>query len=224
VVRTLFFNTLSRSRSDEAGHALQTHRGDFGRPGRESIAMRKPEVRATTVLAVKSQGSIALGGDGQVTIGDTIMKATAQKVRTLKEGKILAGFAGAVADAFSLFEKLEEKLERYPGNLTRACVELAKEWRTDRYLRRLNALLVVADKDRLFLVSGEGDVIEPDDEIVAIGSGGSYALAAARALKTHSHLSAREIVREALAIAGEICIYTNQQISVLELERDEEND
>ena len=186
--------------------------------------MRKPEVRATTVLAVKSQGSIALGGDGQVTIGDTIMKATAQKVRTLKEGKILAGFAGAVADAFSLFEKLEEKLERYPGNLTRACVELAKEWRTDRYLRRLNALLVVADKDRLFLVSGEGDVIEPDDEIVGIGSGGSYALAAARALKAHSDLSAREIVREALAIAGEICIYTNQQISVLELERDEEND
>jgi ATP-dependent HslUV protease subunit HslV len=146
------------------------------------------------------------------------MKATAQKVRTLKEGKILAGFAGAVADAFSLFEKLEEKLERYPGNLTRACVELAKDWRTDRYLRRLNALLIVADKDRLFLVSGEGDVIEPDDEIVAIGSGGSYALAAARALKANTELSAREIVQKSLEIAGEICIYTNQQISVLELE------
>jgi len=186
--------------------------------------MKKPELRATTVLAVRKEGKIALGGDGQVTLGDTVMKATAQKVRTLKEGKILAGFAGAVADAFSLFEKLEEKLERYPGNLTRACVELAKDWRTDRYLRRLNALLIVADKERLFLVSGEGDVIEPDDEIVAIGSGGSYALAAARALKANSELSAREIVQKALEIAGEICIYTNQQISVLELEQGEKND
>ncbi len=186
--------------------------------------MKKPELRATTVLAVRKEGKVALGGDGQVTLGDTIMKATAQKVRTLKEGKILAGFAGAVADAFSLFEKLEEKLERYPGNLTRACVELAKDWRTDRYLRRLNALLIVADKERLFLVSGEGDVIEPDDEIVAIGSGGSYALAAARALKANSELSAREIVQKALEIAGEICIYTNQQISVLELEQGEKND
>jgi ATP-dependent HslUV protease subunit HslV len=181
--------------------------------------MKKPALRATTVLAVKKDGRIALGGDGQVTLGDTIMKATAQKVRTLKDGKILAGFAGAVADAFSLFEKLEEKLERYPGNLTRACVELAKDWRTDRYLRRLNALLIVADKERLFLVSGEGDVIEPDDEIVAIGSGGSYALAAARALKTNSELSAPEIVQKALEIAGDICIYTNQTISVLELEQ-----
>ena len=186
--------------------------------------MKKPELRATTVLAVRKEGNVALGGDGQVTLGDTIMKATAQKVRTLKEGKILAGFAGAVADAFSLFEKLEEKLERYPGNLTRACVELAKDWRTDRYLRRLNALLIVADKERLFLVSGEGDVIEPDDEIVAIGSGGSFALAAARALKANSELSAREIVQKALEIAGEICIYTNQQISVLELEQGEKND
>ena len=179
--------------------------------------MMKPELRATTVLAVRKDGITALGGDGQVTLGDTVMKATAQKVRALKDGKILAGFAGAVADAFALFEKLEEKLERYPGNLTRACVELAKDWRTDRYLRRLNALLVVADTQRLFLVSGEGDVIEPDDEIVAIGSGGSYALAAARALKAHSDLPAREIVEKALAIAGEICIYTNQRITVLEL-------
>jgi ATP-dependent HslUV protease subunit HslV len=186
--------------------------------------MRKPELRATTVLAVRRDGTIALGGDGQVTLGDTVMKSTAQKVRTLKEGKILAGFAGAVADAFSLFEKLEEKLERYPGNLTRACVELAKDWRTDRYLRRLNALLVVADRERLFLVSGEGDVIEPDDEIIAIGSGGSFALAAARALKNHSDLPAREIVRKSLEIAGEICIYTNQQITVLELEQSEKND
>jgi ATP-dependent HslUV protease subunit HslV len=179
--------------------------------------MTKPELRATTVLAVRKDGTTALGGDGQVTLGDTVMKATAQKVRSLKDGKILAGFAGAVADAFSLFEKLEEKLERFPGNLTRACVELAKDWRTDRYLRRLNALLVVADTERLFLVSGEGDVIEPDDEIVGIGSGGSYALAAARALKSHTDLPAREIVENALAIAGEICIYTNQRITVLEL-------
>jgi ATP-dependent HslUV protease subunit HslV len=179
--------------------------------------MTMPEVRATTVLAVRRDGITALGGDGQVTMGDTVMKATAQKVRTLKDGKILAGFAGAVADAFSLFEKLEEKLERYPGNLTRACVELAKDWRTDRYLRRLNALLVVADAEGLYLVSGEGDVIEPDDEIVAIGSGGSFALAAARALKDHSDLSAPEVVRKALAIAGEICIYSNQEITVLEL-------
>jgi len=179
--------------------------------------MRKPELRATTVLAVRKDGITALGGDGQVTLGDTVMKATAQKVRALKDGKILAGFAGAVADAFTLFEKLEEKLERYPGNLTRACVELAKDWRTDRYLRRLNALLVVADTQSLFLVSGEGDVIEPDDEIVAIGSGGSYALAAARALKAHSDLPAREIVEKAMAIAGDICIYTNQRITVLEL-------
>jgi ATP-dependent HslUV protease subunit HslV len=188
------------------------------------VDMRKPELRATTVLAVRRDGTIALGGDGQVTLGDTVMKSTAQKVRTLKEGKILAGFAGAVADAFSLFEKLEEKLERYPGNLTRACVELAKDWRTDRYLRRLNALLVVADRERLFLVSGEGDVIEPDDEIIAIGSGGSFALAAARALKNHSDLPAREIVQKSLEIAGEICIYTNQQITVLELEQSEKND
>jgi ATP-dependent HslUV protease subunit HslV len=182
--------------------------------------MKKRELRATTVLAVRKDGVTALGGDGQVTLGDTVIKATAQKARALKDGKILAGFAGAVADAFALFEKLEEKLERYPGNLTRACVELAKDWRTDRYLRRLNAVLVVADTERLFLVSGEGDVIEPDDEVVAIGSGGSYALAAARALKAHSDLAAPEIVRKALEIAGEICIYTNQQITVLELKND----
>jgi ATP-dependent HslUV protease subunit HslV len=182
--------------------------------------MKKRELRATTVLAVRKDGVTALGGDGQVTLGDTVIKATAQKARALKDGKILAGFAGAVADAFALFEKLEEKLERYPGNLTRACVELAKDWRTDRYLRRLNAVLVVADTERLFLVSGEGDVIEPDDEVVAIGSGGSYALAAARALKAHSDLPAPEIVRKALEIAGEICIYTNQQITVLELKND----
>jgi len=175
------------------------------------------EVRATTVLAVRKNGRVAMGGDGQVTMGDTVVKGTARKVRVLKEGRILAGFAGAVADAFTLFEKLDEKLERYPGNLTRAVVELARDWRTDRYLRRLDALLAVADENHLFLVSGNGDVIEPDNDVVAIGSGGTYALAAARALKENSDLPARDIVRRALEIAGDICIYTNKDIVVLEL-------
>lgn len=173
---------------------------------------------ATTIIAVRHGGHVALGGDGQVTLGDTVVKGTAQKVRKLRDGRVLAGFAGSVADAFTLFEKFEEKLERYPGNLPRAAVELAKDWRTDRYLRRLEALLAVADKDHLFMISGDGNVIEPDDEIVAIGSGGSFALAAARALKRHADLSAAEIVREALEIAGDICIYTNRNITVLELD------
>ncbi|HWV58937.1 MAG TPA: ATP-dependent protease subunit HslV [Longimicrobiales bacterium] len=173
---------------------------------------------ATTIVAVRKDGRVALGGDGQVTVGDTVMKSTALKVRRLRDGRVLAGFAGSVADAFSLFEKFEEKLERYPGNLPRAAVELAKEWRTDRYLRRLEALLAVADRDHLFVISGDGNVIEPDDEIIAIGSGGGFALAAARALKSHTDLSAVEVVRRALEIAGEICIYTNQNITVLELE------
>ena len=176
------------------------------------------EVRATTVLAVRRDGRVAMGGDGQVTMGDTVVKSKARKVRALKDGSVLAGFAGAVADAFTLFEKLEEKLERYPANMRRAVVELAKDWRMDRYLRRLNALLLVADREHLFLVSGEGEVIEPDDDVLAIGSGGSYAMAAARALLTHSELSAKETVRRSLEIAGEICIYTNQEITVLELE------
>lgn len=180
--------------------------------------MKELQLRATTVVAVRHAGSVAMGGDGQVTMGETVMKGTAQKVRKLKDGRILAGFAGGVADAFTLFEKLEEKLERYPANLTRACVELAKDWRMDRFLRRLDALLLVADSDHLFLVSGDGNVIEPDDDVVAIGSGGSYALAAARALKQHSELSAPDIVRSALEIAADICIYTNDNISVLELE------
>ncbi|HEX7052118.1 MAG TPA: ATP-dependent protease subunit HslV [Longimicrobiales bacterium] len=177
-----------------------------------------PQMHATTIIAVRHRDRVALGGDGQVTVGDTVIKGTAHKVRKLKDGRILAGFAGSVADAFALFEKFEEKLERHPGNLPRACVELAKEWRTDRYLRRLEALLTVADRSHLFLISGDGNVIEPDDDIVAIGSGGSYALAAARALKAHSDLSAAEIVRRSLEIAGDICIYTNQHITVLELE------
>lgn len=175
-------------------------------------------MHATTIVAARHDGKVALGGDGQVTLGDTVMKGSARKVRKLRDGQILAGFAGSVADAFTLFEKFEEKLERYPGNLPRAVVELAKDWRTDRYLRRLEALLAVADADHLFLVSGDGNVIEPDDEIVAIGSGGPYALAAARALKEHAQLGAAEIVQRSLEIAGDICIYTNRNITVLELD------
>jgi len=180
--------------------------------------MSLPRFRATTILAVRKDGKVALGGDGQVTFGETVMKASAQKVRKLREGKVLAGFAGSVADAFTLFEKFEEKLERYPGNLSRAVVELAKDWRSDRVLRRLEAMLAVADRESLYLLSGNGDVIQPDDDIVAIGSGGSYALAAARALKGHTDLSAAEVVRRGLEIAGEICIYSNQNITVLELD------
>ncbi len=187
----------------------------FDAPG--SPVGGRPRIRATTVVAVRRNGSVAMGADGQVTMGDTVVKGTATKVRTLRNDKILAGFAGGVADAFTLFEKLEEKLERYPGNLTRACVELAKDWRMDRYLRRLDALLLVADRDRLFLVSGDGNVLEPDEDVAAIGSGGSFALAAARALRTRTEMSAAEIVRDALGIAADICIYTNDRITVLEL-------
>ena len=186
--------------------------------------MTPPQAHATTVLAVHKDGRVAMGGDGQVTMVDTVVKGSARKVRALKDGAILAGFAGAVADAFTLFEKLEEKLERYPENMTKAVVELAKDWRMDRYLRRLDALLVVADEGQLFLVSGTGDVIEPDDEIVSIGSGGSYALSAARALKQNTDLDAAEIVRKSLEIAGEICIYMNQDIVVLELGGSEGDD
>src|SRR5688572_23810543 len=174
-------------------------------------------IRSTTVLAVRRDGRVAMGGDGQVTMGDTVVKGSARKVRSLKDGKFLAGFAGAVADAFTLFDKLEEKLDRYPANMTKAIVELAKDWRMDRYLRRLDALLAVADANHLFMVSGLGDIIEPDDDIVAIGSGGSYALAAARALKNHSELDAKTIVQRSLEIAGDICIYSNLDIVVLEL-------
>ncbi|MFW6205638.1 MAG: ATP-dependent protease subunit HslV [Gemmatimonadota bacterium] len=180
--------------------------------------MSRTTMHATTIVAARHEGRVALGGDGQVTMGETVMKGSARKVRKLKDGTILAGFAGSVADAFTLFEKFEEKLERYPGNLPRAVVELAKDWRTDRYLRRLEALLAVADADHLFLVSGDGNVIEPDDEIVAIGSGGAYALAAARALKEHGDLDAVGIVRRSLEIAADICIYTNRNITVLELD------
>jgi ATP-dependent HslUV protease, peptidase subunit HslV len=176
-------------------------------------------IHGTTVLGILHEGRVALGSDGQATLGNTVMKHRAQKVRALYGGKILAGFAGATADAFTLFERYEEKLQQYGGNVTRAAVELAKDWRTDRYLRRLEALLAVASQERLLLISGNGDVIEPDDSIVAIGSGGPYALAAARAmLRFGSERSAPEIVRESLQIASEICIYTNEHITVLELD------
>lgn len=157
-----------------------------------------------------------MGGDGQVTVGETVMKANAQKVRVLKGGKVVAGFAGAAADAFTLFERFEEKLERHPGNLPRAAVELAKDWRSDRVLRRLDALLAVADAQHGFIVSGTGELIEPDDGILAIGSGGPYALAAARALVKHAPMSALDTVRRALEIAGEICIYSNVNITIVE--------
>src|SRR3989441_12445484 len=172
--------------------------------------------RSPTILCVRRDGHVALGGDGKVTLGDTVMKANANKVRAIKGGKIFAGFAGASADAFTLFEKFEEKLERYPGNLQRAAVELAKDWRSDRVLRRLEALLAVTDREHGFIISGTGDIIEPDDGILAIGSGGSYALAAARALVENTDLPAREIVRRGLEIAAEICVYTNANITVLE--------
>ena len=175
-----------------------------------------PRIRATTILAVRRDGRLALGGDGQVTVGETVMKAKANKVRALRSGKVLAGFAGSAADALTLFEKFEEKLERYPGNLPRAAVELAKDWRSDRVLRRLEALLVVADTNHGFIISGTGELIEPDDGILAIGSGGSYALAAARALAANTSLTPAEIVRRSLTIAGEICVYTNTNITVLE--------
>ena len=175
------------------------------------------QIHSTTILCVRRDGHVALGGDGQVTIGDTVMKANANKVRALKGGKILAGFAGAAADAFTLFEKFEEKLERYPGNMPRAAVELAKDWRSDRVLRRLEALLIVADKEHGFIVSGTGELIEPDDGILAIGSGGSYALAAARALMKNTEMSAREVAVEAMRIAADICIYSNSNIVVEEL-------
>ena len=179
--------------------------------------MSLPPIRSTTILAVRRDGKVALGGDGQVTVGETVMKANAHKVRLLRGGRILGGFAGSAADALTLFDKFEEKLERYPTNLPRAAVELAKDWRSDRVLRRLEALLAVIDKEHGLIISGNGEVIEPDDGILSIGSGGPYALAASRALMKHTELEAKDIVRKGLEIAGEICIYTNTNIMVLEL-------
>jgi len=174
--------------------------------------------RATTILCVRRDGRVAMGGDGQVTVGDAVLKATAQKVRLLKSGKVLAGFAGGAADALTLYEKFEEKLDRFPDNLPRAAVELAKDWRSDRVLRRLEAQLVVADRQHGFVITGNGDLLEPDDPILSIGSGGGYALAAARALLAHSTLGARQIVEQSLGIAADICIFTNRQLTIVELE------
>lgn len=170
--------------------------------------------RGTTIIAVRHNGQVAVGGDGQVSLEQSIVKHTAKKVRRMHNDKVLAGFAGSVADAVTLFEKFESKLEEYRGNLNRAAVELAKEWRTDRMLRRLEALLVVADKEHMFLISGSGEVIEPDGAVLGIGSGGGYARAAAEALVKHSSLTAREIAEESLKIASSICVYSNDKISV----------
>ena len=174
------------------------------------------QFRGTTIVSVRRAGTVAIAGDGQVSMGNTVMKGNARKVRTLAGGKVIAGFAGGTADAFTLFELFESKLEQY-GNLTRAAIELAKDWRTDRRLRRLEALLCVADSENSFVVTGNGDVIEPEEDLMAIGSGGPYAQAAALALLRNTELGAREIVEKALEIAGDICVFTNQNITVEEL-------
>ena len=177
------------------------------------------DVRATTILAVRKNGRAVMAGDGQVSLGETIMKHKATKVRYMYEDKVLVGFAGAAADAFNLFERLEGKLETYNGNLIKAAVELAKDWRTDKILRRLEALLLTMDKEHTLIISGTGDVIEPDESVASIGSGGSFALAAARALVEHSDLDATAIAREAMKIAASICVYTNDEVAVHELEK-----
>ena len=178
------------------------------------FAGRGATIHATTVVSVRHRGQVALAGDGQVSIGNTIVKATARKVRKIYQDRVLAGFAGAAADAFTLFARFEAKLEEHRGNMSRAAVELAKDWRSDRVLRRLEALLAVADHDHSFIVSGTGEVIEPDDGLIGIGSGGPYALAAARALVTHSDLDAKAIVTEAMRVAASICVFTNDHVTV----------
>src|SRR5579884_3258294 len=175
------------------------------------------QTRSTTIICVRKEGKVALGGDGQVTVGDTVIKNGARKIRRLYNEKILAGFAGSSADSFALFSRFEAKLEQFHGNLGRSAVELAKDWRTDRALRHLEAVMIVADDKTTFLIAGNGDLIEPDDGIVAIGSGGAYALAAARALLKFTNLTARQIVEEAMHIAGKICIYTNESVTIEEL-------
>ena len=176
-----------------------------------------PGWHGTTIIGVRRNGQVVIAGDGQVTLGDQVMKHGARKIRRLYHDKVIVGFAGAVADAFNLFEKLEGKLEQYSGNLSRAAVELAKDWRKDKYLRQLNALLIAADAERTLIISGNGEVIEPDDGVAAIGSGGSFALSAARALVRNTEMDARTVVEQAMKIAGEICIYTNENITVDEL-------
>ncbi len=176
-----------------------------------------PKFRATTILAVRHRGGVALGGDGQVTLGQVVMKADAHKIRRLFGGKVLAGFAGAAADAFALLERFEGRLKDFQGNVPRAATELAKDWRTDRVLRRLEAMLVAADRENILVISGTGDVIQPNEGVAAIGSGGPYALAAARALLAHTEMTAAQIVRAGLEIAADLCIYTNRSIEVEEL-------
>ena len=178
---------------------------------------QKRLIRSTTVLCVRRNGNVVMAGDGQVTLGEGVIKHSARKIRRLYQDKILAGFAGSTADAFSLFSRFEAKLEQYHGNLGRAAVELAKDWRTDKSLRNLQALLLVSDKEQTYLLSGQGDVIEPDTGIAAIGSGGPYAQAAAEALAAHTQLSAREIAEESMKIAGKMCIYTNEKVTIEEL-------
>jgi ATP-dependent HslUV protease, peptidase subunit HslV len=175
-------------------------------------------IRSTTICGIVHNGKAAMAGDGQVTLGNTVMKHNAMKIRKIAGGKVLCGFAGASADAFTLMEKFEDKLEQYRGNVSRAAVELAKDWRSDKYLRKLEAMLAVVTGEKALIISGNGDVVEPDDNIVAIGSGGAFALAAAKMLKKHSDLSAKEIVAEAMRTASEICIYTNDKINIEEVE------
>jgi len=179
--------------------------------------MPKRLIRSTTVLCVRRDGKVVMAGDGQVTLGESVIKHSAKKIRRLYQDKILAGFAGSTADAFSLFSRFEAKLEQYHGNVGRSAVELAKDWRTDKYLRHLQALLLVSDKEQTFMLSGQGDVIEPDGGIAAIGSGGAYAQSAAQALFDHTQLSARQIAEEAMKIASKICIYTNEKVTIEEL-------
>ena len=181
------------------------------------MASDTPTWHGTTILCVRKGDSVVLAGDGQVSLGDTVIKANARKVRRLGDGNVIGGFAGATADAFTLFERLEAKLEQYPTQLTRACVELAKDWRTDRYLRRLEAMMAVADKEVSLVLTGTGDVLEPEDGLIGIGSGGNYALAAARALIDRDDMDARQIAEKAMGVAAEICVYTNDQIVLEEL-------
>ena len=171
----------------------------------------------TTILSVRKNGKVVISGDGQVSFGNTVLKSSAKKVRKIADGTIIGGFAGATADAFTLFERLEEKLKQFPKQLTRACVELAKDWRTDKYLRKLEAMMIVIDKDVSLLLTGNGDVLEPEDGIVAIGSGGNFALSAARALNTIPNLSSKEIVQKSMKIAAELCVYTNDNFTIEEL-------
>src|SRR5216117_709134 len=176
-----------------------------------------PSIHATTIICVRKNGKVAIASDGQVTLGETVIKHSAKKIRRLYQDKILAGFAGSTADAFTLFSRFEAKLEQYHGNLGRGAVELAQDWRTDKFLRHLEALLLVSDKEQTYLLSGQGDVIEPDGPVAAIGSGGPYAQAAAQALAEHTQLSARQIAEEAMKIAGKMCIYTNEKVTIEEL-------